>query len=186
MPGGVAVLDRLKVTDSVGGTRFKGVRYHFSGRTVEGNFPRQAGFGQTGIGQRRKVLDHVLYSEAAATPGVRIRTGCRVEGPVIENGRVVGLIVEGKRSARAARGWGRRMHSVIRQKLGLSCPPRRGRFGIRAHFRLSEKRTQSDRVEIFVRRGKRDLRYSAPGPRNKCGRSRRSGHESRTNKNQLA
>lgn len=154
MPGGVAVLDRLKVTDSVGGTRFKGVRYHFNGRTVEGNFPRRAGFGQTGIGQRRKVLDHVLYSEAAATPGVRIRTGCRVEGPVIENGRVVGLIVEGKRVLAPLVVGADGMHSVIRQKLRLSCPLSRGRFGIRAHFRLSEKRAQCDRVEIFVGEGK--------------------------------
>ncbi len=154
MPGGVAVLDRLKVTDSVGGTRFKGVRYHFNGGTVEGNFPRRTGFGQTGIGQRRKVLDHVLYSEAAATPGVRIRTGCRVEGPVIENGRVAGLIVEGKQVLAPLVAGADGMHSTIRQKLGLSCPPRRGRFGIRAHFRLSEKKAQSDRVEIFVAKGK--------------------------------
>ncbi|MGH9494618.1 MAG: NAD(P)/FAD-dependent oxidoreductase [Candidatus Sulfotelmatobacter sp.] len=154
MPGGVAVLDRLKVTDSVGGTRFRGVRYHFNGRTVEGNFPSRAGFGQTGIGQRRKVLDHVLYSEAAATPGVVIRTGCRVAGPFIESGRVAGLIVEGKRVFAPLVVGADGMHSVIRQKLGLSCPPRRGRFGIRAHFRLSEKRAQSDRVEIFVGKGK--------------------------------
>lgn len=154
MPGGVAVLDRLKVTDSVGGTRFRGVRYHFNGRAVEGSFPRRTGFGQTGIGQRRKVLDHVLYSEAAATPGVRIRTGCRVEGPIIENGRVAGLIVEGKRVLAPLVVGADGMHSVIRQKLGLSSPSRRGRFGIRAHFRLSEKRAQSDRVEIFVAKGK--------------------------------
>jgi flavin-dependent dehydrogenase len=154
MPGGVAVLDRLKVTDSVGGTRFKGVRYHFNGRTVEGNFPRRIGFGQTGIGQRRKVLDHVLYSEAAATHGVRIRTGCRVDGPVIENGRVAGLIAEGERVLAPLVVGADGMHSVIRQKLGLSCPSRRRRFGIRAHFRLSEKREQSDRVEIFVGKGR--------------------------------
>ena len=154
MPGGVAVLDHLNVTDSVGGTRFKGVRYHCSGRTVEGNFPRQAGFGQTGIGQRRKVLDHVLYTEAVATPGVRIHTGARVEGPVVENGRVLGLIVEGKRVLAPLVVGADGMHSTIRQKLGLSCPPRRGRFGIRAHFRLSERREQSDRVEIFLGKGK--------------------------------
>ena len=153
MPGGVAVLDRLNVTDSVGGTRFRGVRYHCNGRTVEGNFPRQPGFGQTGIGQRRKVLDHVLYSEAAATPGVHIRTGCRVEGPIVENGRVVGLSVEGKRLLAPLVVGADGMHSVIRQKLGLGCPSGRSRFGIRAHFRLSEKREQSDRVEIFVGKG---------------------------------
>lgn len=154
MPGGVAVLDHLNVTSSVGGTRFRGVRYHCNGRTVEGNFPRQAGFGQTGIGQRRRVLDHVLYSEAAATPGVHIYTGSRVEGPVVENGRVRGLIVGGKRMLAPLVVGADGMHSTIRQKLGLSCPPRRGRFGIRAHFRLSERKEQSDRVEIFVGQGK--------------------------------
>ncbi len=154
MPGGVAVLDHLNVTSSVGGTRFKGVRYHCNGRTVEGNFPRQAGFGQTGIGQRRRVLDHVLYSEAAATPGVSIHTGSRVEGPVVENGRVLGLIVGGKRVFAPLVVGADGMHSTIRQKLGLSCLPRRGRFGIRAHFQLSESKEQSDRVEIFVGKGK--------------------------------
>ena len=154
MPGGVAVLDRLKVIDSVGGTRFKGVRYHFNRRTIEGNFPRRTGFGQTGIGQRRRVLDHVLYSEAAATPGVQIRTGCRVEGPVVENGRVAGLSVEGKRVLAPLVVGADGMHSTIRKKLGLSCHARRGRFGIRAHFRLSERKEQSDRVEIFVGEGK--------------------------------
>jgi flavin-dependent dehydrogenase len=153
MPGGVAVLDRLNVTNSVGGMRLKGVRYHCNGRTVEGNFPRIAGFGQTGIGQRRKVLDHVLYSEAAATPGVRIHTGSRVEGPIIEDGRVIGLSVEGKQVLAPLVIGADGMHSVIRRKLGLSCPPRRSRFGIRAHFRLSEKREPSDRVEIFVAKG---------------------------------
>ena len=154
MPGGVAVLDHLNVTDSVGGTRFKGVRYHCNGRTVEGNFPRQDGFGQSGIGQRRRVLDHVLYSEAAATPGVCIHTGCRVEGPVVENGRVHGLIVGGKRVLAPLVVGADGMHSTIRQKLGLSSPLRRGRFGIRAHFRLPERREQSERVEIFVGKGK--------------------------------
>jgi flavin-dependent dehydrogenase len=38
--------------------------------------------------------------------------------------------------------------------LGLSRPSRRGRFGIRAHFRLSETKAQPDRVEIFVGKGK--------------------------------
>jgi flavin-dependent dehydrogenase len=154
MPGGVAVLDHLNVTSSVGGTRFKGVRYHCNGRTVEGNFPRQAGFGQTGIGQRRRVLDHVLYSEAVSTPGVRIHTGSRVEGPVVENARVRGLIVGGKRVLAPLVVGADGMHSTIRQKLGLSCPPRHGRFGIRAHFRLSDRKEQSDRVEIFVGKGK--------------------------------
>src|SRR5690348_9876771 len=154
MPGGVAVLDHLNVTDSVGGTRFKGVRYHCNGRTVEGNFPRQDGFGQSGIGQRRRVLDHVLYSEAAATPGVCIHTGCRVEGPVVENGRVHGLIVGGKRVLAPLVVGADGMHTTIRQKLGLSSPLRRGRFGIRAHFRLPERREQSERVEIFVGKGK--------------------------------
>ena len=154
MPGGVAVLDHLNVTSSVGGTRFRGIRYHCNGRTVEGNFPKQDGFGQTGIGQRRRVLDHALYSEAAATPGVRIHTGCRVEGPVVEDGRVRGLIVGGERVLARLVVGADGMHSTIRQKLGLSCPPRRGRFGIRAHFRLSDTKEQSDRVEIFVGKGK--------------------------------
>jgi geranylgeranyl reductase family protein len=153
MPGGVAVLDRLNITNLVGGQRFRGVRYHLNGRTVEGTFPKRPGFGRTGIGQRRKVLDHVLSSEAAATSGVRIHTGCQVEGPIIKNGRVTGLAVQGRQIAAPLVVGADGMHSVMRQKLGLDRSARRRRFGIRAHFQLSEEKEQSDWVKIFVGRG---------------------------------
>ena len=153
MPGGVAVLDRLNMTTSVGGHRFCGVQYHFNGRTVEGTFPKRPGFSQTGLCQRRRVLDHVLSSEAAATPGVRIHTGYQVDGPIIENGRVTGLVVQGNEIRAPLVVGADGMHSVMRHKLGLSRSARRGRFGIRAHFRLCEEAEQSNWVKVFVGRG---------------------------------
>jgi 2-polyprenyl-6-methoxyphenol hydroxylase-like FAD-dependent oxidoreductase len=153
MPGGVAVLDRLGMTNSISGMPFCGVRYHFNGRSAEGQFPKIAGFGHVGIGQRRKVLDYVLSSEAAATPNVRVHTGTRVEGPLIERGRVVGLVVDGQairaRLVVGADG----VHSAIRQKLGLTHTMDRRRFGVRAHFRLAERKAQPPWVDVFVGRG---------------------------------
>lgn len=162
MPGGVAVLDRLGLANSIGGRPFDGVRYHFDGRVLEGRFPSVPGLPHAGIGQRRKVIDEVLCSKAAATPGVRVHTGTLVEGPIIENGRVVGLTVEGK-SIRAplvvaADG----MRSPIRRQLGWNAPVRRRRFGVRVHFRLVPHEPQTPWVEIFI--GKQYEIYVTPLP----------------------
>ncbi len=96
MPAGVAVLERLGLAGVVGGRSFYGVRYHFGDRTAEGRFPNSAALPNTGLGQRRYILDDVLFSAAATTPGVQAHTGCRVEAPLVERGRVVGLVVEGE------------------------------------------------------------------------------------------
>jgi len=163
MPAGVAVLDRLGLTDSIGGAPFGGVRYHFDGRVLEGRFPRVPGLPHAGIGQRRKVIDEILCSKAAATPGIRVHTGTAVDGPIIQNGQVVGLTVEGK-SVRAplvvaADG----MRSPIRRQLGWNAPVRRRRFGIRVHFRLSPHKPETPWVEVFI--GKQYEIYVTPLPR---------------------
>lgn len=162
MPGGVAVLDRLGLTNAIGGARFGGVRYHFDGRVFEGRFPNMAGLPHAGIGQRRKVIDEVLCSKAAATPGIRVHTGTLVEGPILENGRVVGLTVEGKaiRAPLVVAADG--MRSPIRQQLGWNAPVRRRRFGIRVHFRLALHTPQTPWVEIFI--GKQYEIYVTPLP----------------------
>ncbi|MHB8525366.1 MAG: NAD(P)/FAD-dependent oxidoreductase [Candidatus Acidiferrales bacterium] len=162
MPAGVAVLDRLGLTDSIGGRPFDGVRYHFDGRVLEGRFSKVPGLPHAGIGQRRKVIDEVLCSKAAATSGIRVRTGTLVEGPIIENERVVGLTVEGKaiRAPLVVAADG--MRSAIRQQLGWNAPVRRRRFGIRAHFRLTARKPQTPWVEIFI--GKQYEIYVTPLP----------------------
>ena len=153
MPGGVAVLDRLGLSEAVGGVPFYGVRYHFGDRTAEGRFPNIPGFPTSGYGQRRKHLDHVLFQAAADTPGVTVHSGVQVDDPLLENKRVVGLSVAGEpRRARlvvAADG----LHSRIRRQLGLEMPVSRKRLGARAHFRLAPDQEQPPWVDVFVRQG---------------------------------
>jgi flavin-dependent dehydrogenase len=148
MPAGVGVLERLGLAADAGGAPFCGVRYHFGARTAEGRFPDTAGRGL-----RRKHLDHLLLQTAASTPGVRVTTGARVDGPLVENGRVAGLVVFGEaRRARltvAADG----AHSRMRHALGLDIPPKRKRIGVRAHFRLAAGQTQSQWVDVYACRG---------------------------------
>src|SRR2546425_11781202 len=85
MPAGVAVLNRLGLSQAVGGAPFYGVRYHFGNQTAEGRFPRVAGLPIAGRGQRRKHLDQVLFQAAAATPGVEAHTGMAADAPFCEN-----------------------------------------------------------------------------------------------------
>jgi len=153
MPAGVAALERLGIGEAVGGAPFRGVRYHVAGRTIEGRFPRTAGLPAEGRGQRRLVLDRILFEAAAATPGVRAHAGARVEGPLRENGRVVGLVVDGdpRRGRLVVAADGAR--SRLRRQLGLDLPPRRRRTGVRAHFRLPPGCELSPWVDVYVRRG---------------------------------
>jgi menaquinone-9 beta-reductase len=164
MPGGIAILDRLGLAEQIGGAPFNGVRYHFNGRFAVGQIPKVAGFPHTGKGQRRNVLDNVVLSTAALTPGVRVHTDTRIEAPIVEEGRVVGLIVEGQKIRAplvvAADG----THSSIREKLGLSGALGRNRFGVRAHFRLAKRSVQEPWVDILVGAGHEV--YVTPLPNN--------------------
>ncbi|MCW5980183.1 MAG: NAD(P)/FAD-dependent oxidoreductase [Bryobacteraceae bacterium] len=144
MPAGVEVLDRLGLRQQAGGACFYGICYHFGSRRAEGRFPNGSG-----LGQRRTILDKTLFDEAARTPGVTAQPGVRVDRPLVQRGRVVGLVVEGRpRFARltvAADG----VRSPVRRALGLDLPPSRSRIGMRAHFRLREDRCLRPWVEVF-------------------------------------
>jgi menaquinone-9 beta-reductase len=161
MPAGVAVLRRLGLAAAVGGCPIYGVRFRYLRRgRITG--PNAIRFPSPGIGQRRRVLDQTLLSAAKVTEGVRVHTGIRVEGPIREHGTVVGLMAGGRAfhaplvvAADGAR-------STMRLKLGLNGPNRRGRFGIRAHFRLPSWVTEIRWVEIFV--GDRHEIYVTPLP----------------------
>jgi flavin-dependent dehydrogenase len=150
MPAGVAVLDKLGLAEAVGGTPFYGVRYHFGGQTAEGHFPKTPGLPEAGRGQRRKHLDAVLFNAARTTPRVRTHTGAVVETPILENGRVVGLQVNGEAQRGALVVAADGVHSRIRYLLGLDTPPRRKRFGMRAHFQLAPGHEQPPWVDVFV------------------------------------
>lgn len=153
MPAGVAVLERMGLDAAAGGVPFHGVRYNFSRFQVEGRFPSQDGKKVVGRGQRRVVLDELLFKTAAATPGVRVHEGISVDGPVVENGRVTGLIVEGtaRRADLVVAADG--IQSPIRKALGLDKAIRQRRFGVRTHFRLARGAKHIPWIDVFVRRG---------------------------------
>jgi menaquinone-9 beta-reductase len=108
------------------------------------------------------VLDQALISCAAATPGVEVHTGVRVDGLIRERGTVKGLRVTGQEYRAplvvAADG----AQSTIRKKLGLEDGVKRGRFGLRAHFRLADAKAQVPWVEVFI--GNEIEIYATPLP----------------------
>lgn len=162
MPGGIAVLERMGLAEAVGGAPFWGIRYHFGNQIAVGHFPAIDGFSTFGYGQRRRHLDYVLFRAAAATPGVTAHTGAHVDGPLVENGKVTGLLVEGdsRRGALVVAADGN--HSRIRRALGLDLPVKRKRLGARCHFRLAQGQEQPPWVDVFVSHG-REL-YVTPLP----------------------
>ena len=137
MPAGVSALRRLGVPDGAGGAVFNGVRYHVGSRVAVGRFPASAEHGDHGRGQRRLVLDRCLFERAAATAGVTAHQGVSVESPVVENGRVVGVRVDGgvRRASLVVAADG--AHSRFRHRLGLNVPVPRTRVGARRHYRLA-------------------------------------------------
>jgi flavin-dependent dehydrogenase len=153
MPAGVATLERMGLASAIGGAPFYGVRYVFPKFKMEGRFPSRNGQPAEGRGQRRLHLDGILFAAASATPGVTARTGAKVDAPVVENGRVTGLIVDGEKRRGdlvvAADG----LNSPIRKALGLDLPLRRKRFGLRMHYRVKPGCEQPPWVDVFPRDG---------------------------------
>lgn len=153
MPAGVAVLQRWGLAEAVGGAPFYGVRYHAGGKMIEGRFPNQAGLPSAGLGQRRWVMDRVLLEHAAATSGVKVHEGIPVQAPLREHGRVTGLMVSGEARRAGLVVIADGLRSRLRCLLGLDCPSRHKRLGLRMHFRLAPRHTQPPWVEVFIQRG---------------------------------
>jgi 2-polyprenyl-6-methoxyphenol hydroxylase-like FAD-dependent oxidoreductase len=153
MPAGVAALGRLGLASQVHGAPFQGIRYHFGGEIAGGRFPKIAGLPVAGHGQRRRELDRALFDEALQTPNVSACTGVRVEGPLVENRRVTGVIVggEARRAGLVVAADG--SNSRLRHALGLDVPTRRKRIGVRAHFRLAGSAPQQEWVDVFLGEG---------------------------------
>jgi flavin-dependent dehydrogenase len=153
MPAGVAALDRLGIPIESDGAGFLGIRYHCAEQVAEGRFPTIPGWPDRGRSIRRRDLDGALAGRAAAAPGVRFHAGARVNGPLVEQGRVTGLLVEGSpRRARlvvAADG----AHSRLRHMLDLDRRVRRKRVGMRAHFRLDAAQPPAPWVDVYLGRG---------------------------------
>jgi flavin-dependent dehydrogenase len=162
MPAGVAVLQRWGLDALVGGCHFYGVRFYFGQGSAARTDYKAFRFRSPGLGQRRRVLDEALISCAAATPGVQVHTGVRVDGLITECGTVTGLRVVGREYRAplvvAADG----AQSNMRTKLGLDEGITRERFGVRAHFRLADGKAQVPWVEVFI--GNKIEIYATPLP----------------------
>jgi flavin-dependent dehydrogenase len=154
MPAGVGVLRRHGLAEAAGGAPFHGVRYYAGAMVAEGRFPAIDGQPATGRGQRRLHLDAALFAAAATTPGVTAHTRARVEAPLREGDRIVGLVVGGQpfRAPLVVAADG--LRSRLRGQLGLDGPPpRRQRVGLRTHYRLAPGQRQPPWVEVFLGRG---------------------------------
>ena len=149
MPAGVAALRRLGIPDGAGGAPFHGVRYHVGSRVAVGRFPPSAEHGASGRAQRRIVLDRCVLDMAVRTLGVTVHQGTPVDGPVVENGRVVGVRVNGdvRRTALVIAADG--AHSRFRHRLELNVPVPRSRVGARRHYRLANRHAPPW-VDIFL------------------------------------
>jgi menaquinone-9 beta-reductase len=163
MPAGVAALERLGLNGTKGAP-FNGVCYHFGECIAEGRFPEGDGTPCLGRGLRRLDLDHTLFELARRTPNVKLHIGALVEAPLVKDGRVVGLIVNGTPrygdlviGADGAR-------SRLRHALKLDLPSRRKRVGVCAHFRLAPERLMPQSVNVYLGPGY-EL-YATPLP---CG-----------------
>jgi flavin-dependent dehydrogenase len=94
-----------------------------------------------------------LFEEAARTPGVTAYVDARVEGPLVEHGRVTGLVVEGTERRATLVVGADGPHSRLRHALSLDVPTREKWVGMRAHFRLANGQRQTKWVDVFHRRG---------------------------------
>jgi 2-polyprenyl-6-methoxyphenol hydroxylase-like FAD-dependent oxidoreductase len=163
MPAGVPALERLGL-NATKGAPFNGVCYHFGERIAEGRFSEGDGVPCLGRGLRRLDLDRTLFELARRTPNVKVHTGALVEAPLVKNGRIVGLMVNGTRrygnlviGADGAR-------SRLRHALRLDLPSRRKRVGVCTHFRLAPGRLIPRSVNVYLGLGY-EL-YATPLP---CG-----------------
>jgi menaquinone-9 beta-reductase len=149
MPAGVAALERLGLKGTKGAP-FNGVCYHFGEGIAEGRFPERDGVPSLGRGLRRLDLDHALFELARRTPNVKVHTGALVEAPLVKDGRIVGLMVDGTPrygnlviGADGAR-------SRLRHALKLDLPSRRKRVGVCTHFRLAPGRPMPRSVNVYL------------------------------------
>jgi 2-polyprenyl-6-methoxyphenol hydroxylase-like FAD-dependent oxidoreductase len=154
MPAGVGVLDRLGLLPAIAGAPLAGIRYRTGDRQVEALFPPGPRAPAHGLAQRRSRLDTLLLATARQTPNVTVHEGVAVESPLLEHGRVRGVIVDGqpRRAALVVGADGPR--SPLRRRLDLDPPPaRRPRIGVRRHYRLASGQRAPGHVEIFLADG---------------------------------
>jgi menaquinone-9 beta-reductase len=148
MPAGVKVLDAMGARnhiDAADCAPFEGIRYvQEDGSAAEGRLPSGGG-----LGIRRTALASAL-AQRAVECGVELRWGCPVEELATTDRAVSLRTPDGEVAAGvcvAADG----LHSRLRRHAGLDGPaPRRCRFGLRQHFRVSP---WSHYVEVHLTSG---------------------------------
>jgi flavin-dependent dehydrogenase len=151
-PGSLSILDRLGVADRVQarGLPITGMTVTGAGATVSADYPH----GLRAMSLTRRCLDQLLL-EAAAAAGALVHTGVGVSGPILEDGRIVGVRLAGTKQQRALRapiviaadGRGSRMAASV-QLASYAQTPRRWAFG--AYF--SHVSRMSARGEMHIRR----------------------------------
>ena len=154
MPRGVAALEEMGIATEKLGAEIRGLRLYFGEWLAENAFGgRDATRRVIGRGMRRRDLDAALARRASETPGVVLHTGMRVSAPLVEQGRVTGLVVEGQsvRAPLVVAADGAR--SRMRHALGLNLEARKKRVGMRMHFRRGAGFPEQTHVEIFAGKG---------------------------------
>jgi flavin-dependent dehydrogenase len=91
-----------------------------------------------------------------------VHTGVRVDGLITERGTVKGLRVTGQEYCAPLVVTADGAQSTIRKHLGLDDGVKRGRFGVRAHFRLADAKAPVPWVEVFI--GNKIEIYATPLP----------------------
>jgi flavin-dependent dehydrogenase len=152
-PGSLSILDRLGIGEAVRACALPitGMTVTGPGAEVSADYPD----GLRGMSLTRRCLDQALL-DAAAAAGASVDTGVGVSEPVIEDERIVGVRLAGRRPhdvvrapiVIAADGRGSRIASKLKLA-SYARSPRRWAFG--AYFSHVARMTQ--RGEMHIRRG---------------------------------
>lgn len=154
LPGGVEVLKSMGLEEPLSGHKLTGVEYHVGKHQVRAGFGVAAdGSERFGLGQRRQLLDNLLWETAKATTGVTVHQGVSATRTLIEGGRVVGVISKGvERRARWVVG-ADGASSALRRSLQLERIDEPKRVGVRVHFRNISPEAQIHDIQVFLRPG---------------------------------
>jgi flavin-dependent dehydrogenase len=148
MPAGLRVLERLGVRALLSPADcsvIEGIRYlQEDGTSVEGRLPHGGGLGvrrlalSEALARRAREEGATLVERCAVSQLSRDPRGVTLTTPSGEVRAAVAIAADG-------------LHSPLRRAMGLDVPaPKRGRYGLRRHFRL---RPWSDFVEVHYADG---------------------------------
>ena len=127
----------------VQGQPFAGIHYRCGDLEAKGTFRNE-----TGLGLRRSAIDHLLADLSEASPHVH-RHRAQIQKIIREDDGFVALGKNGERFRGEVLIAADGMNSRSRRLLGLDRPlPRRKRYALRRHFKLSNEKQMPDYVEV--------------------------------------